>query len=75
MYVLFIILFCLFFTEVFPYLFKGASAAPKRTVKSAEPASSGSSGGLDGLPREDISGKIAPTLLKGLESNDWKVMF
>lgn len=33
-----------------------------------------SSGGLDGLPREDISGKITPALLKGLESSDWKVL-
>ncbi|PON60374.1 Coatomer beta subunit [Parasponia andersonii] len=53
--------------------FEGASAAPKRTIKSAEPTSSVSSGGLDGLPREDISGKITPTLLRGLESTDWKV--
>lgn len=54
---------------------QGASAATKRVVKSSEPTSSVSSGGLDGLPREDISGKITPTLLKGLESTDWKVMF
>lgn len=32
-----------------------------------------SSGGLDSLPREDISGKITPALLKGLESSEWKV--
>ncbi|XP_030501209.2 protein MOR1 [Cannabis sativa] len=51
--------------------FEGAAAAPKRTIKSAE-ATSASSGGLDGLPREDISGKITPALLKGLESTDWK---
>ncbi|XP_062082823.1 protein MOR1-like [Humulus lupulus] len=51
--------------------FAGAAAAPKRTIKSAEPTSA-SSGGLDGLPREDISGNITPTLLKGLESTDWK---
>ncbi|XP_062112446.1 protein MOR1-like [Humulus lupulus] len=37
-----------------------------------EDSTSASSGGLDGLPREDISGKITPTLLKGLESTDWK---
>lgn len=53
--------------------FEGASAATKRVVKSSEPTSSVSSGGLDGLPREDISVKITPTLLKGLESTDWKV--
>ncbi|OMO86342.1 CLIP-associated protein [Corchorus capsularis] len=52
--------------------FEGASAAPKKTVRAAESASL-SVGGLDGLPREDISGKITPTLLKGLESPDWKV--
>lgn len=32
-----------------------------------------SGGGLDSLPREDISGKITPALLKGLESSNWKV--
>lgn len=32
-----------------------------------------SGGGLDSLPREDISGKITPALLKGLESSDWKI--
>ncbi|KAL5568082.1 hypothetical protein UlMin_024657 [Ulmus minor] len=53
--------------------FEGASAAPKRVVKASEVTSSASAGGLDGLPREDISGKITPTLLKGLESTDWKV--
>ncbi|XP_062117543.1 protein MOR1-like [Humulus lupulus] len=51
--------------------FEGAAAAPKRTIKSTEPTST-SSGGLDGLPWEDISGKITPTVLKGLESTDWK---
>ncbi|XP_062091808.1 protein MOR1-like isoform X2 [Humulus lupulus] len=66
-----IVRFCLFVTDVFPYLIWGAAAAPKRTIKSAEPTSA-SSGGLDGLPQEDISGKITPTLLKGLESTDWK---
>ncbi|KAL3519697.1 hypothetical protein ACH5RR_017846 [Cinchona calisaya] len=49
------------------------SVAPKRTVKEAESASSSSGGGLDSLPREDISGKITPALLKGLESTDWKI--
>ncbi|XP_071930544.1 protein MOR1-like isoform X1 [Coffea arabica] len=49
------------------------SAAPKRTVKAAESMSSSSGGGLDSLPREDISGKITPVLLKGLESTDWKI--
>lgn len=54
---------------------QGASVAPKKTVKVSESTSSLSGGGLDSLPREDISGKITPTLLKGLESPDWKVGF
>ncbi|KAJ8758746.1 hypothetical protein K2173_000467 [Erythroxylum novogranatense] len=53
--------------------FEGASAVPKKTVRALESVASVSSGGLDGLPREDISGKITPTLLKSLESPDWKV--
>ncbi|XP_052201183.1 protein MOR1 isoform X2 [Diospyros lotus] len=53
--------------------YEGSSAVPKKTVKASESSTSVSSGGLDGLPREDISGKITPTLLKGLESPDWKV--
>ncbi|CAM8905774.1 unnamed protein product [Rhodiola kirilowii] len=53
--------------------FEGAPAAPKKTVRAVESTSSSSAGGLDGLPREDISGKITPGLLKGLESPDWKV--
>lgn len=54
-------------------LLQGASAVPKKTVKASESIPSASAGGLDGLPREDISGKVTPTLLKGLESPDWKV--
>ncbi|XP_054776764.1 protein MOR1 [Prosopis cineraria] len=53
--------------------FEGASAPPKRSVRASESTSSVVAGGLDGLPREDISGKITPTLLKSLESPDWKV--
>ncbi|KAK8584644.1 hypothetical protein V6N13_138599 [Hibiscus sabdariffa] len=52
--------------------FDGTSAAPKKTVRASE-STSVSVGGLDSLPREDISGKITPTLLKSLESPDWKV--
>ncbi|XWS20791.1 hypothetical protein CRYUN_Cryun31cG0132900 [Craigia yunnanensis] len=48
------------------------TAAPKKTVRASE-STSLSVGGLDSLPREDISGKITPTLLKSLESPDWKV--
>ncbi|XP_050225850.1 protein MOR1 isoform X2 [Mercurialis annua] len=53
--------------------FEGASAAPKKTVRASESATLVSAGGLDSLPREDISGKITPTLLKSMESPDWKV--
>ncbi|XAR66434.1 hypothetical protein NMG60_11012669 [Bertholletia excelsa] len=53
--------------------FEGASAVPKKTVRISESSSTASGGGLDGLPHEDISGKITPSLLKGLESPDWKV--
>ncbi|TKY51634.1 MOR1 protein [Spatholobus suberectus] len=53
--------------------FEGASAATKRTVRASDSSSSVAAGGLDSLPREDISGKITPTLLKSLESPDWKV--
>lgn len=53
--------------------FEGASAVPKKTVRASESNLSVTVGGLDSLPREDISGKITPTLLKSLESPDWKV--
>lgn len=48
------------------------TAAPKRVVKAS--ITSTSAGGLDSLPREDISSKITPNLLKGFESPDWKVL-
>ncbi|GAB4826923.1 Protein MICROTUBULE ORGANIZATION 1 [Ancistrocladus abbreviatus] len=51
--------------------YEGTSAIPKKTVKVSD-SSSVSGGGLDSLPREDISGKITPTLLKNFESPDWK---
>ncbi|KAG6755568.1 hypothetical protein POTOM_041399 [Populus tomentosa] len=53
--------------------FEGASAIPKKTVRTSESMSCVSGGGLDSLPREDISGKVTPTLIKSLESPDWKV--
>ncbi|KAF9620801.1 hypothetical protein IFM89_014738 [Coptis chinensis] len=53
--------------------FEGTSAAPRKTVKASESTLSMSAGGLDGLPREDISGKITPTFLKNLSSPDWKI--
>ncbi|XVF74962.1 hypothetical protein PTKIN_Ptkin13bG0151300 [Pterospermum kingtungense] len=52
--------------------FEGTSVAPKKTVRASE-STSLSVSVLDSLPREDISGKITPTLLKSLESPDWKV--
>ena len=58
---------------VFCVTVQGTSAAPKKTVRASE-STSLSVGGLDSLPREDISGKITPTLLKSLESPDWKVL-
>jgi len=51
---------------------QGPAAAPKKTVKASD-SSSMPVGGSDGLPREDISGKVTPTLLKNFESPDWKV--
>ncbi|KAG6756741.1 hypothetical protein POTOM_040182 [Populus tomentosa] len=53
--------------------FEGASAIPKKTVRMSESMTCVSGGGLDSLPREDISGKVTPTLIKSLESPDWKV--
>ncbi|XP_027934620.1 protein MOR1 isoform X3 [Vigna unguiculata] len=53
--------------------FEGASVVAKRTVRTSDSSSTVAAGGLDGLPREDISGKITQTLLKSLESSDWKV--
>ncbi|XP_057538805.1 protein MOR1-like isoform X2 [Amaranthus tricolor] len=51
--------------------YEGPSVAPKKTVKASD-SSSVAVGGSDGLPREDISAKITPTLLKNFESPDWK---
>eukprot|EP00252_Welwitschia_mirabilis_P027944 TRINITY_DN9838_c0_g1_i1.p1 TRINITY_DN9838_c0_g1~~TRINITY_DN9838_c0_g1_i1.p1 ORF type:complete len:2078 (+),score=475.99 TRINITY_DN9838_c0_g1_i1:649-6234(+) len=52
---------------------EGPSTAPKKTIKAID-SSSVSHGSLsDCLPREDISSKITPNLLKNLGSPDWKV--
>jgi len=56
---------------LFP-LCHGASVVTKRTVRTLD-SSSVVVGGLDKLPREDISGKITLTLLKNLGSPRWKV--
>ncbi|XP_038980798.1 protein MOR1-like isoform X4 [Phoenix dactylifera] len=53
--------------------FEGAAAAPKKMVKTLDSTSSTSAAGFDGLPREDISAKITPILLKNLGCPDWKV--
>ncbi|CAL9199780.1 unnamed protein product [Musa hybrid cultivar] len=53
--------------------YEGAAAAPKKAVKALDSGSSISAAGSDGLPREDISAKITPNLLKDLGSPDWKV--
>ncbi|KAL5775569.1 hypothetical protein ACOSP7_013126 [Xanthoceras sorbifolium] len=53
--------------------YEGASAVPKKTIKASESTVSVAAGGIDSLPREDISGKLTPTLLKSMESPDWKV--
>jgi cytoskeleton-associated protein 5 len=53
--------------------YEGPAAVTKKTVKALDSTSAPSGGGLDSLPREDISGKITPALLKGLESPDWKL--
>lgn len=54
------------------FVLQGPSIAPKKTVKISD-SSSIPAGSSDGLPREDISAKITPTLLKNFESPDWKV--
>jgi cytoskeleton-associated protein 5 len=48
--------------------------AVKRTIKAADAMSAASASGPDGLPREDISSKLGPTLLKNVGSPDWKVI-
>ncbi|CAN6462652.1 unnamed protein product [Victoria cruziana] len=53
--------------------FEVAAVVPKKTVKSSDQSSETSTSGFDGLPREDISSKITPNLLKNLGSPDWKV--
>jgi cytoskeleton-associated protein 5 len=61
------------FTRSLCTCLQGASAIPKKTVRTSESMTCVSGGGLDSLPREDISGKVTPTLIKSLESPDWKV--
>lgn len=64
----------LLFFLLYLYSVHQGTAAPKRAVKTSVSTST-SAGGLDSLPREDISSKITPNLLKGFESPDWKVLY
>lgn len=50
---------------------QGPVSAPKRTIRAVDVGAP--SGGTDGLPREDISGRLTPALLKNMSSPDWKV--
>lgn len=52
------------------WVYQGPVAAPKRTIRAVEVGVP--SGGADGLPREDISGKLNASLLKNMSSADWK---
>ncbi|CAL9209207.1 unnamed protein product [Musa hybrid cultivar] len=53
--------------------YEGSAAAPKKTIKALDSGSSISASGSDGLPREDISAKMTPNLLKDIGSPEWKV--
>ncbi|URD81257.1 CLASP N terminal [Musa troglodytarum] len=61
------------FLDLFESPLPGSAAAPKKRIKALGSGSSISAAGSDGLPREDISAKITPNLLKDLGSPDWKV--
>jgi cytoskeleton-associated protein 5 len=52
-------------------IWQGPALAPKRAIRAVDVGAP--SGGTDGLPREDISGKLTATLLKNMSSPDWKV--
>lgn len=53
--------------------YEGPAAAPKKTIKELDSALVPCGSGADGLPREDISGKISPMLIKNLSSPNWKL--
>lgn len=53
--------------------YEGPVAAPKKIIKAIDSASLSGGTGSDGLPREDISGKITSNLIKNLGCADWKV--
>ncbi|KAL3680081.1 hypothetical protein R1sor_023037 [Riccia sorocarpa] len=52
--------------------YTGEVAPPKKQPRGAAVAAAGG-GSEGGLPREDISGKITPAILKNFTSADWKV--
>eukprot|EP00249_Psilotum_nudum_P025077 c29367_g1_i8 orf=372-4385(+) len=52
--------------------YEGSIIAPKRNIRAAD-AGESTGAGADSLPREDISPKLTPTLLKNLSCPDWKV--
>lgn len=53
-------------------MYQGPVAAPKRAIRAVDAGAP--SGGTDGLPREDISGKLTASLMKNMSSADWKVI-
>lgn len=53
--------------------YEGPAAAPKKTIKELDSSLVPCGSGADGLPREDISGKISPMLIKNLSSPNWKL--
>ncbi|KAH9313886.1 hypothetical protein KI387_022513, partial [Taxus chinensis] len=53
--------------------YEGPAATPKKTIKGLDNSLVSCGSGTDGLPREDITGKISPTLIRNLSSPDWKV--
>lgn len=53
--------------------YEGPAAAPKKTIKELDSSLVPCGSGADGLPREDISGKISSMLIKNLSSPEWKL--
>ncbi|KAH7416157.1 hypothetical protein KP509_14G078100 [Ceratopteris richardii] len=53
--------------------YEGATLAPKRAIRALDGGENSGAAGGDGLPREDISPKLTPTLIKNLGSADWKM--
>ncbi|KAL2612993.1 hypothetical protein R1flu_024685 [Riccia fluitans] len=53
--------------------YTGETAPPKKQPRGAANGSVGGGSEGGGLPREDISGKVTPAILKNFTSADWKV--